>query len=252
MRLRALRCPAGDRPLHRSGAHLQARSPILRGDGRLGSRCRGDVLHADHGQFTARDRRAWAAIAETHNDDRVAVLAGVCRPIRSGGERARRFRCCAGLRGESIYRELCERGIEWLLDDRALRPGVKLADAELVGIPFRVTVGARSFADGDVELTERSSRATRHVAVDQAVAETRDRGAGSARLSTSSAVAGTLRGTELRGRALPCRPTAGPEESHMNKRQETMVAIMERRPRTASSGLRCWLMPSLRSPVNSA
>jgi prolyl-tRNA synthetase len=59
--------------------------------------------------------------------------------------------------GEGLYRELSDAGIEVLLDDRDERPGVKFADAELIGIPYRITVGPRGLAAGVVELTERRS-----------------------------------------------------------------------------------------------
>ena len=57
--------------------------------------------------------------------------------------------------GERLYSELSEAGVEALLDDRRERPGVKFADAELIGIPYRITVGPRKLASGLVELTSR-------------------------------------------------------------------------------------------------
>jgi prolyl-tRNA synthetase len=56
---------------------------------------------------------------------------------------------------ERLYAELGEAGVEVLLDDREERPGVKFADAELIGVPYRVTVGPRGVADGVAELTIR-------------------------------------------------------------------------------------------------
>jgi prolyl-tRNA synthetase len=52
---------------------------------------------------------------------------------------------------ERIYRELTAAGVDVILDDRDLRPGVKLKDADLIGIPLRITIGARSLAEGKVE-----------------------------------------------------------------------------------------------------
>ena len=57
--------------------------------------------------------------------------------------------------GERLHSELSEAGVETLLDDRRERPGVKFADAELIGIPYRITVGPRKLASGLVELTSR-------------------------------------------------------------------------------------------------
>ena len=58
---------------------------------------------------------------------------------------------------EDIYRRLEERGIEVILDDRDERAGVKFKDADLIGIPLRVTIGARSLAEGKVEIKSRKS-----------------------------------------------------------------------------------------------
>lgn len=52
---------------------------------------------------------------------------------------------------ELLYDELLAAGIEVLLDDRDVRPGVKFADMELLGIPHRVVVGERGLAEGALE-----------------------------------------------------------------------------------------------------
>jgi len=59
--------------------------------------------------------------------------------------------------GERLYAELQAAGIEVLLDDRDERPGSKFADADLLGIPLRVTVGSRALQEGALELQERRS-----------------------------------------------------------------------------------------------
>ena len=56
---------------------------------------------------------------------------------------------------ESLYSELTEAGFEVLLDDRDARPGVKFADAELIGIPHRVVIGDRGLAKGELEYRHR-------------------------------------------------------------------------------------------------
>ncbi|MHB8792174.1 MAG: proline--tRNA ligase [Thermoleophilia bacterium] len=57
---------------------------------------------------------------------------------------------------EKLYGDLMAAGVEVLFDDRIISPGVKFADAELLGFPIRVTVGKRSIADGTVEVQLRS------------------------------------------------------------------------------------------------
>ena len=59
---------------------------------------------------------------------------------------------------EALYKSLCEKGVEVLLDDRDLRAGVKFKDADLLGIPVRVTVGKKTLADGNVEFKLRTEK----------------------------------------------------------------------------------------------
>ncbi|MEA3464966.1 MAG: proline--tRNA ligase [Thermodesulfobacteriota bacterium] len=58
--------------------------------------------------------------------------------------------------GDELYEHLLQAGIEVLLDDRDERPGSKFKDADLIGIPIRVTVGHRSLKDGTLEVRVRS------------------------------------------------------------------------------------------------
>jgi prolyl-tRNA synthetase len=58
-----------------------------------------------------------------------------------------------------LYAALVADGWEVLLDDRDERPGSKFADADLIGVPFRVVVGDRGLKQGVVELRESSGRA---------------------------------------------------------------------------------------------
>jgi prolyl-tRNA synthetase len=59
---------------------------------------------------------------------------------------------------DELYRRLTEAGIEVLLDDRDLRGGIKFKDADLIGIPIRVTVGKKSVVEGNVEVKLRSEK----------------------------------------------------------------------------------------------
>jgi len=62
---------------------------------------------------------------------------------------------------EAMYAELSEAGLEVLLDDRDARPGVKFADAELIGIPHRVVIGDRGLAKGEFEYRHRRDSESR-------------------------------------------------------------------------------------------
>jgi prolyl-tRNA synthetase len=63
--------------------------------------------------------------------------------------------------------ELSGAGFDVLLDDRELRAGEKFADADLIGLPLRVTMGKRTLEDGMVDVRERASRDERRVNVSQ-------------------------------------------------------------------------------------
>lgn len=65
---------------------------------------------------------------------------------------------------ETLYAACTEAGVSTFLDDRKERPGVKFAEMELLGIPIRITIGARSLAEGNLELTHRRSGETEMVA----------------------------------------------------------------------------------------
>jgi prolyl-tRNA synthetase len=72
---------------------------------------------------------------------------------------------------EKIYEELMEAGVEVLLDDRDERPGFKFKDADLIGIPLRIVVGAKSLVEGKVELKERRSGAVEILPIADAIAK---------------------------------------------------------------------------------
>jgi prolyl-tRNA synthetase len=65
---------------------------------------------------------------------------------------------------DKLYNELNALGIDVLMDDRNERPGVKFKDADLLGMPLRVNIGARGLAAGELELIERKSKAIHKVA----------------------------------------------------------------------------------------
>ncbi len=71
---------------------------------------------------------------------------------------------------EDIYARLQAAGVEVLYDDRDERPGVKFKDADLIGIPLRIVVGAKNLVDGRVELKQRSGGEMELLSIDDAVA----------------------------------------------------------------------------------
>jgi prolyl-tRNA synthetase len=117
--------------------------------------------------------RLLACIAEEHHDERglvwpvsvapytvhlvaVASKTGTVEPV-----------------AERVYAELTTAGLEPLYDDRPESAGVKFMDADLIGLPLRLTIGERSLKNGGVEFKPRATGEMRTVAVEEVVGEVR-------------------------------------------------------------------------------
>ncbi len=97
--------------------------------------------------------RLLACLSEEYNDDK-----GLCLPITVAPYQVHLVSLLKdNAVGEKIYQELVEAGIEVLYDDRKETAGVKFADADLIGIPIRITLGNRSYKEGKVEVKYRRS-----------------------------------------------------------------------------------------------
>jgi prolyl-tRNA synthetase len=68
-----------------------------------------------------------------------------------------------------LYEEFLRRGVEVILDDRDERPGVKFKDADLIGIPLRITIGPKSMQDNQVEVKKRWEKDNLLVARDEVI-----------------------------------------------------------------------------------
>jgi len=112
--------------------------------------------------------RLMAAIAEQHHDDLGLVWPRVVAPadvhiVLAGKDDA------VAEAGEKLAAELDEAGVRVILDDRKASPGVKFADAELVGVPTILVVG-KGLTKGVVEVKDRATGERTEVPVDEAVA----------------------------------------------------------------------------------
>ncbi|MFO1399917.1 MAG: proline--tRNA ligase [Steroidobacteraceae bacterium] len=116
-----------------------------------------------------------AAIEQNHDErgiiwpDPIAPFHVVLVPLNL--QKSERVRAAT----ERLYAELVAEGIEVLLDDRDARPGVKFADAELLGIPHRVVVGERGLDAGRLEYRHRRAADSEEFALDDALAFIRSR-----------------------------------------------------------------------------
>ena len=109
-----------------------------------------------------------AAIEQHHDADGIvwpvalAPFEVIITPLGVGAEVAKA--------AEALHETLEQEGIEVLLDDREERPGVKFKDADLLGFPFRVTIGDRGLKEGIVELKRRTDKDPSKVPLAEAAA----------------------------------------------------------------------------------
>jgi len=123
------------------------------------------------GSYGIGPARTMAAIVEQHHDDRGIAWPRSVAPYDVH---------IVSLPGTESYAEqaasaLDEAGFDVLLDDRDARAGEKFADADLMGCPFRVTVGRKAAEDGTVDLRERAKGEDDAVKVEELVAAVRGR-----------------------------------------------------------------------------
>jgi prolyl-tRNA synthetase len=113
--------------------------------------------------------RLMACVVENSNDENGLIWPISLAPYHvhvvalPGGEQ----------QAEKLYRDLSAQNIEVLLDDRDERAGVKFNDADLIGVPVRVTVSERSLQSGGVELKRRADKAAITVPLNSAVERVR-------------------------------------------------------------------------------
>src|SRR5690606_15616679 len=119
--------------------------------------------------------RTMAAIIEQHHDEKgirwpvsVAPYHVVIVPVKYDDAQQRQV-------AEELYEQLLADGVEVVLDDRDERAGVKFNDADLIGFPYRITVGPRSLAEDAVEVTSRDGALQQLVPVGEAASFVRAR-----------------------------------------------------------------------------
>jgi len=122
--------------------------------------------------------RAMATIVEVHHDDKGIIWPVAVAPFEVVVVIAQQDDPTVAETGEQVYQGLLDAGVEVIVDDRPVRAGVKFSDAELVGIPFRVTVGKRGLATGTVELTDRAAGTTVAIPLDEVAKHVREAVAG--------------------------------------------------------------------------
>ncbi len=114
--------------------------------------------------------RLVGAIIEASHDEKGIVWPEGVTPFHVGVVNLRQGDAAADAACESLYAQLVAAGLEPLYDDRDERAGAKFATMDLIGLPWRVTVGPRGLASGVVELTCRRTGVSEELTPDAAVA----------------------------------------------------------------------------------
>jgi prolyl-tRNA synthetase len=109
--------------------------------------------------------RLMASAVEEHNDK-----YGIIWPVTIAPYQVHMVALKGGFEAaEQLYADLQAAGVEVLYDDRNESPGVKFNDADLIGVPLRITIGGRSLKKGGIELKRRAAKAITLVPLDEAV-----------------------------------------------------------------------------------
>ena len=116
-----------------------------------------------------------AAIVESHHDDKGIVWPVTVAPYEVVVTVVKMDDQTAVAAADRIYEGLLALGVDTIIDDRDERPGVKFADAELIGIPYRVTVGPKGAVSGTAEVTRRADGSTEPVPLAEVVARVAER-----------------------------------------------------------------------------
>jgi prolyl-tRNA synthetase len=130
---------------------------------------KGDSVPIVMGSYGIGLERNLAAVVEANHDD-----DGICWPVNVAPYevvitvvKPADVDCHEA--GERFYEALGAAGLDVMLDDRDERPGVKFKDADLVGFPYRVTIGPKGLAGGVVELVRRRDGQKRDLPMEHAV-----------------------------------------------------------------------------------
>ncbi len=130
----------------------------------------GQPLTVSMGCYGIGVSRVVAAAIEQHHDARGIIWPAALAPFQVAVLPIGATRCAAvRAAAEDLYQRLQAAGLEVLLDDRDLRPGVMFADMELIGIPQRLVISERNLAAGQVEYRGRRDAESTHIPLPEVV-----------------------------------------------------------------------------------
>ncbi len=119
--------------------------------------------------------RIMAAAIEAHHDENGIIWPQSIAPYKVVVAAVKMKDAKQAEAVEKIYQDCIDAGFDVMMDERDERPGVKFKDADLIGIPFRIVVGARALEKGNVEFFVRATGEASEIPLDQVISELKKR-----------------------------------------------------------------------------
>lgn len=132
---------------------------------------KGEKVAVEMGSHGIGVSRLLGAIIEASHDDKGIIWPEGVTPFPVGIVNLKQGDAAADAACAALEKALLAEGLEPLYDDRDERAGAKFATMDLIGLPWRITVGPRGLANGVVELTSRRTGVSVEMTPDEAVAK---------------------------------------------------------------------------------
>jgi prolyl-tRNA synthetase len=128
----------------------------------------GERVLAHSGSYGIGISRLVGAIIESSHDDKGIIWPEAVAPYQLGIVNLKPGHEVCENAANKLYEELTDKGVEVLYDNRDARMGVKLADMDLIGIPWQIIIGPKGIEKGIVELKQRATGATQELSLESA------------------------------------------------------------------------------------
>jgi prolyl-tRNA synthetase len=130
----------------------------------------GEARLAEMGSYGIGVSRLVGAIIEAYHDDLGIVWPESVAPFKVGIVNLRAGDQACNRAADDLYAKLRAAGVETLYDDRDERAGIKFANMDLIGVPWRLTVGPRGLAKGLIEVKQRAGGAVEEISAESVLA----------------------------------------------------------------------------------
>ena len=155
----------------RSRADLLLWHQVFRRDGRHRAAAKGKRCRCTWAATALACRRLLGAIIEASHDDKGIIWPEGVTPFHAGIVNLQAGRSRPDAACEALYQQLIALGLDPLYDDRDERAGAKFGTMDLIGLPWRITIGPRGLKNGVVEVTSRRTGESEEMSPADAIAK---------------------------------------------------------------------------------